>query len=426
MRNKSNIKTRLTVSVFLAAIGCATASGQVIFEDDFESYTYLYDYIDLVAAGYTVVNGSFYPDAAWRLWNTSGDFLGPEDPAIAGMTGNYVITDSDLAGAIDVDEELITPPIDCTGHSDVRLDFSKNYRVYPEDTWNAQIAEVDVRSSDDGVTLGSWVNLVHYDRTTVAEYDTDPEHVDISQYADGKIIQIRFHYYAADFDYWFAIDNIRVYAGGLVAHWALDDPSDVGRDDSGNGNDGTATGTAWTPAGKIDGALEFDGLDDYVDCGNSASLNITHEITVAAWVNIDAVPADWTTVIAKGDSAWRLSTYESETRFHFAVTGPPDYFAVNGATQLGLNEWHHICGTYDGTEIRLYVDGQLDAQVAYTGGITANAYPVYIGDNSETAGRFWDGLLDDIRIYDCALSQSEIQDLMPGPPPALRDRPNRC
>jgi len=109
-----------------------------------------------------------------------------------------------------MDEGLITPPIDCMNHRRVRLNFNKNYHVYPDDADHAQIAEVDIRSSDDGVTWGDWVNLLHWDRTTVTEYDTDPEQVDISAYADHKFIQVRWHYYDATFDYWFAIDDVRV------------------------------------------------------------------------------------------------------------------------------------------------------------------------------------------------------------------------
>jgi hypothetical protein len=149
-------------------------------------------------------------DGAWRLWNTAGELLGNEDPAIEGMTNNYVITDSDLAGSVDADEELITPTIDCTKHTKIRLDFIKNYRAYPDDAAHDQIAEVDVRSSDDGSAWGGWVNLLRWERSSVTEFAIGPEQVNLSAQADGKFIQIRWHYYEANFDYWFAIDNVRV------------------------------------------------------------------------------------------------------------------------------------------------------------------------------------------------------------------------
>jgi len=131
------------------------------------------------------------------------------DPAIASMTDNYMISDSDLAGAVDADEELITPEIDCTNHTKLRLNFNKNFRVYSEDTAHDQVGEVDVREVG-----GDWVNLLRFDITTVdlnqdPADDTTPEVVDLSAY-DEKIIQIRWHYYEANYDYWFAIDDVVV------------------------------------------------------------------------------------------------------------------------------------------------------------------------------------------------------------------------
>jgi len=180
-----------------------------IFADDFEEHTDLYNTINV---DWIVDNGSGVVPAAWRLWSTTGNNLRDELPDIVSMTGNYAITDSDLEGAQSaaMDEVLVTPPIDCTNHRRVRLNFNKNFHVYPDDTDHLQIAEVDIRSSDDGVTWSDWVNLLHWDMTTVAEFETAAEEVDIAAYADHKIIQIRWHYYDATFDYWFAVDDIVV------------------------------------------------------------------------------------------------------------------------------------------------------------------------------------------------------------------------
>ncbi len=183
---------------------------ETFFEDDFEDYTTLYSFDDFVAAGYTVNNGSGVADGAWRLWNTGGNNLGNESPALDAMTNNYANADSDLAGAVDADEELITPSIDCTGHKRVRLDFNMNYKVYVDDVDHLQTAEVDIRTSEDGVTWGNWVNLLSWDRTTVADAASGSEQVDISAHADGKFIQVRWRYYNGNYDYWFAVDDIRI------------------------------------------------------------------------------------------------------------------------------------------------------------------------------------------------------------------------
>ncbi len=129
------------------------------------------------------------------------------------MTHNYVISNSDLVAKAIIDEELITPEIDCTNYVKVRLDFSKNFRIYPDDVDHVQIAEVDIQTYDEAADgWGDWINLLRFDRTTVspAEEDSTPEQADVAQHADGKKIQVRWHFYDAQFDYWFAVDNVRV------------------------------------------------------------------------------------------------------------------------------------------------------------------------------------------------------------------------
>jgi len=110
-----------------------------------------------------------------------------------------------------MDEELITPPIDATNHFKLKLTFNKNYRVYMEEGDYDQIAEVDVRVKDpDTGAWGDWINLLRFDGPTAAEeYNTTPEEVDLSAYDESEI-QLRWHYYDAFNDYWFAIDDIIV------------------------------------------------------------------------------------------------------------------------------------------------------------------------------------------------------------------------
>jgi len=200
-----------------------------------------------------------------------------------------------------------------------------------------------------------------------------------------------------------------------ISRWKLDETSGQTAEDSAGANDGTVYGGAtWQPSGgAFDGALLFDG-GDYIVIPNESDFNMDEQITVASWVKIATVNKDWQTVIAKGNSGWRLSTLRSERKFYFAVTGAPDYAAVNGSVTVPLGEWHHICGTYDGTHIRLYIDGVEDpgSPAAYTGGITTNNYDVYIGENAEMRGRYWRGAIDEVRIYGCALRAGEVAGLM--------------
>lgn len=203
--------------------------------------------------------------------------------------------------------------------------------------------------------------------------------------------------------------------GSLIAHWKLDETSGSIAADSAGVNDGMLQGsTNWRPSGGVcDGALFFDG-NDCVAIPYESNFDMINEITVAAWVNIDVVDKDWQTVIAKGDSAWRLSTLGNQRKFYFCVTGPPNYAAVDGSAIVPTHEWHHVCGTYDKANIRLYIDGMEDpaGPTTYSGGITTNNFDVFIGENAEKTGRYWKGLIDDVRIYNYALRPGDVAQLM--------------
>ena len=207
--------------------------------------------------------------------------------------------------------------------------------------------------------------------------------------------------------------------GNMVTWWKLDENSGrIAADSSGSNCDGTLIGNPqWQPSdGKLGGALEFDGDGEYVKIGDESIFDFIDEITVAVWVNITTVPRQWTAIVTKGNSAWRLSTVLDERKFQFAVTAGPPWHYVNGDMTVSAGEWHHVCGTYDGANIRLYVDGMEDpgSPVAYSGRITSNDFDVCIGENSERSGRYWHGLIDDVRIYSHALSQQEIKAIFGG------------
>lgn len=202
----------------------------------------------------------------------------------------------------------------------------------------------------------------------------------------------------------------------LVAHWSLDEgQGTIAHDTSGNDLHGTLVGDPeWVESlPGLGQALEFDGIHDHVDCGNDPVFNMTEQMTATAWVNITSLSREWAGVVAKGNGlAWRLSTVGSEPRFHFAPTGCCPWVHVNGETSVGLGEWHHLCGTYDGSMIRMYLDGEEDASEPYSDGMSTSELPVYIGANPEVPEFRFHGLIDEVRIYNCALSPEEIADLV--------------
>ena len=203
--------------------------------------------------------------------------------------------------------------------------------------------------------------------------------------------------------------------GTLVGWWTFDKTDgDTVFDSSGRGHEGTLIGGPNRAPGAIGGALEFDGDGDYVDLGTGADFDVVSQITVAAWIKVNAFDMDWQAIVTKGDTAWRLSRSQGDN-LHFACTGFwPEW--VHGSANVNDGQWHHVAGLYDGAELRLYVDGRLDVAETASGSINVNGYPVIVGANAEQPGRAWNGLIDDVRIYNYALSAAEIQALVEGKP----------
>jgi len=196
-------------------------------------------------------------------------------------------------------------------------------------------------------------------------------------------------------------------AGGLVASYGLNEGTGTTvKDASANGNNGSITGATWITTGRYGAALSFSGTGAFVSIPNSQSLNMTNAITVEAWVYPTAL------------GGWKPLVYK-ETGFAYVLMGSSgssstpsfggSFSSANamGTTALPLNTWSHIAGTYDGTTLRVYVNGVLATSQAQTGTISASTGPLMIGGNNE--GEYWAGRIDEVRIYNRALSQSEIQ-----------------
>jgi len=201
--------------------------------------------------------------------------------------------------------------------------------------------------------------------------------------------------------------------GGLVGFWKFDEGSaTTTADSSGNNLHGTIAGNpAWIdgPAGY---ALQFDGDGDYVDLGNDSSFNMTAQITVAAWIKVDAFDCEWQAIITKGDGSWRLQRNGTTGSLEFACTGAfvPGALvgSLFGSVSVNDGKWHHIAGTYDGSMICLYVDGEHDIASDAAGSIEVNDYNLFIGANAEKPDRNFKGSIDDVRIYSYALSAEEV------------------
>ncbi len=204
----------------------------------------------------------------------------------------------------------------------------------------------------------------------------------------------------------------------LVGWWPFDEgEGTVAYDATGNGNDGVFNGDPQWVQGVHGGALEFNG-DDYLNCGNGPTLQIEDAITMAFWFNVEAFQNTWEGFLAKGDDSYRASRGDgSGNATHMGISGTSvgggnGYF--NGTVIVTGGEWHHYASTYDGSEGRIYIDGELDVTSEGTGQINISSYDLYIGENAQATGRYLHGILDDVQIYNRALSEVEINAIMEG------------
>jgi hypothetical protein len=166
----------------------------------------------------------------------------------------------------------------------------------------------------------------------------------------------------------------------------------------------------WSAAGKNGGALSFDGVDDWVTVADATDLDLTNGMTLSAWVRPSGAGSDWQTVVLKESPGFMVYALYADTDTnrpsgHVVVGGDLD---VRGTTQLAAGAWAHLAATFDGATLRLYVNGGLVATRAVTGSMTASTAPLRIGGNA-TWGEWFGGLVDDLRVYNRALSATEIQ-----------------
>ena len=213
-------------------------------------------------------------------------------------------------------------------------------------------------------------------------------------------------------------------ARGLVGHWTFDEgKGSIARDVSGRDNHGTVMGGAKWNMGIIGGALEFDGTDDFVSIPNESQFDITGSITVSAWIRVESFTKSWQAIVTKGDRAWRLHRADTTKSVGFACSdlSRDQTGDLLGNQVVADGRWHHVAGVLDGTRMSIYVDGSLDAWAASSPNISVNDYSVHIGANAQAEDRLFRGLIDDVRIYDRALSVDELQALVKSggvaPPP---------
>jgi parallel beta-helix repeat protein len=190
----------------------------------------------------------------------------------------------------------------------------------------------------------------------------------------------------------------------LVAEWHFDEGSgSVVHDSSRCGNDGAIHGATWVD-GRIGQALEFGGMNDYVEVPHSTSLDITDEITLEAWIKPNIIN-NYHTILSKYQSIGYYLRIDPDGTIAFSASGTLE---TDHAVPVG--SWSYITGVSNGTYETIYLNGQLikSGQIAYpSGNIGTVDKPLTIGSFSEGLLPF-NGTIDKVRIHNRCLSAEEI------------------
>ena len=205
--------------------------------------------------------------------------------------------------------------------------------------------------------------------------------------------------------------------GDLIGWWRLDEGSGTtATDSSGYGNDAIFQGApVWVDDGKLGKALKFNGSSDYLAAPDSESLDINgDQLSIAAWINGE----DWSAanhILRKvadtgTGSIYMIRVQPDSVRVYLNTSAGETI--VQGTTVLPTNEWNHTALTYDGAQALIYVNGQVDIAMDVSGEVTQSDNELRIG-RGEPAGYFM-GMIDDVRLYNHALTESELLSAMEG------------
>lgn len=197
---------------------------------------------------------------------------------------------------------------------------------------------------------------------------------------------------------------------GLIGYWKMDETSGlVANDFSGLDNDGTVSGAVWQ-SGYLGNALRFDGVNDSVQVPYDASMAVSNGLTVAAWVRSDTSTWNASASLMSKRLAYILSPTAGSKEIVFMLYSGGSWNSLAYTPSIDITQWHHYAGSYDGTAMTLYIDGQPVASQPASITINPDTGPLYIG-RDDGLPRYFDGSMDDVRLYDRGLGVTEMQEL---------------
>ncbi len=291
-------------------------------------------------------------------------------------------------------------------------------------TGNANRLKLYKNGIQQALTFGGGVTIpatTSASNAGIFQIGAETNHVTSNRYWDGFIDEIRVYNRPLGAD-----EIVKLYKTtvpddpdtGLVGYWPFNGPDITGTtayDRSGSANNGTLTNSPTKAIGKVGQALSFNGTNQYARVTNASALNPTTYVSASMWVKVTSPPGQFKYLLSKGAASANPPMYgffnNVSGDLQFIVTknlAGTYYSPAKTASAIYDNTWHYITGVYDGSYVRLYVDGiEVGSGTAMTGSIGTHANDLFIGSYDATTGYF-PGIFDEPRIYNRALSASEI------------------
>jgi hypothetical protein len=199
---------------------------------------------------------------------------------------------------------------------------------------------------------------------------------------------------------------------GLVSWWAA-----VGNAlDSAGTNNGTLQNGLGFASGRVGQAFNLDGTSQYVDVPSSASLNLSESLSVEAWVYprlpFNSVSAPVIKKAGEGSGqqdGYALELYPNGTAVFGVYVGAGTGWALTPPTSLPANQWSHVAGVFDGTNVTFYLNGVPSGVAAAPGQILPSGNHLQLGHDPSNPSRYFNGLIDEASVYRIALSASQVQ-----------------
>jgi hypothetical protein len=297
---------------------------------------------------------------------------------------------------------------------------------YPETNKNTWVANTWYHLADvyDGSHIRMYVNgVLDKEEAVTGQIPVTSLHFEIGGAFSwpwlfkGTIDEMAIYNYARTPEQIWADYKSAVPTGELIGYWSFDEGSgSIAYDSSVNGNDGTVNDADWVD-GKIDKALDFNGVNSWVEIPSSNSLTGVGQLTLQAWIKADSLSASnqvkgivgKTTGSPQIGDEYGLQLAAGRIRFYVS-NETENLFMRDTAELISTGQWYFVAGTWDGIDYSIYVNGQVVASgTSSSGNSSLTNTPVEIGRIGSYSWTYFDGRIDEVKMYNYSRSPGEIK-----------------